>query len=232
MKMARFRLWVNPYDEEGRPYGGGTNDLPTFIKLAKHAQECGMEVMLDFHYSDFFVDPSRQKPPRAWKGLDFPEMVEALKAYTRETLLKIKEEGIDLAAIQVGNETTNGMLHPFGDVWKKEFDEKKGGGFKAFVTFFNAGARVCKEIYPNAKIICHLEHSGSFKIQDEFMEGVTKEGIEFDVLGESYYTYWHGNLRDFKDSVSKICSRSTVNRACLEKKVSAVEEKNTICYNT
>ena len=97
ISVVRLRLWHNPYDEEGHPYGGGTNDLETFIRLAKRANNAGMDVLLDFHYSDFWVDPSRQIPPKAWKGLDYEGIKAALSQYTRETLLRLKKEGIRLA---------------------------------------------------------------------------------------------------------------------------------------
>ena len=75
VSMVRLRLWHNPYDENGSPYEGGTNDLNTFLRLAKKAESAGMSIMLDFHYSDFWVDPGRQRAPRAWEGKTFPEIV-------------------------------------------------------------------------------------------------------------------------------------------------------------
>ena len=202
ISMTRLRLWVDPYDEQGNPYGGGTNDLPAFIRLAKKAIAAGMEVLLDFHYSDFWVDPSRQIPPKAWRGKPFAEVVRLLYEYTRDTLMAIRDEGIDLAAIQVGNEITQGMLYPYGEIWAK--DPQEGGGYDGLCELLKAGFRACKEIFPHAKRVCHLEHSGSNDMQDPYFENLLERGVEFEVIGESYYPYWHGTFDQFEDNVRKL----------------------------
>ena len=136
ISMVRLRLWINPYDDKGNPYGGGTNDLPCFIHLAKKANKEGMKVMLDFHYSDFWVDPSRQKLSKDWlKYKTIDEIENVLYEYTKETLLAAKKEEIDIGAIQIGNEITNGMVHPFGEI-SKEYNEVTGGGFKGFARLY------------------------------------------------------------------------------------------------
>ena len=203
ISVVRLRLWHNPYDEEGHPYGGGTNDLETFIRLAKRANNAGMDVLLDFHYSDFWVDPSRQIPPKDWKGLDYEGIKAALSQYTRETLLRLKKEGIRLAGIQIGNEISNGMVFPFGFLWR-EHSAETGGGYQGHCGLLKAGYAAAKEIYPEAKTVCHLEHAGSFDMQEPYFDAILKEGVEFDVIGESYYPYWHGGLPLFKDNISRL----------------------------
>ena len=74
VNAVRLRLWNNPYTEDGEPYGAGTNDLPTTIELTKRALAKGMEVLLDFHYSDFWADPGKQSMPRAWQGMNLEEL--------------------------------------------------------------------------------------------------------------------------------------------------------------
>ncbi len=199
ISIVRIRLWYHPYDENGRPYGGGTNDINAFLRLAKKANKEGMQVLLDFHYSDFWVDPSRQTPPKAWANYNFEELKEALYKYTKHTLLVAKENDIDIGAIQVGNEISNGMLFPYGNVWNNEI-----GGFKNHSELLKAGFKACKEIYPNAKTICHLEHAGSFDMQDYYFEQLFNLGVDFDVMGESYYPYWHGGFPFFIDNISKL----------------------------
>jgi len=201
--VTRLRLWHHPYDENGNPYGGGGNDLPCFYRLAKKAVASGMKVMLDFHYSDFFVDPGRQRVPKAWEGKTYEEIVRLVYEYTRGTLLKIKEEGIDLYAIQVGNEITNGMLFPYGQLWK-EFDSKEGGGFQGLAGLLKAGYSACKEIYPKALTLCHLEHSASKDLQEDYFTHLFAEGVDFDVIGESYYPYWHGTLSELEANISNL----------------------------
>ena len=206
ISLCRLRLWVDPYDEKGNPYGGGTNDLPAFLRLAKRAKEAGMAILLDIHYSDFWVDPSRQILPKAWRGKSYGEVVEAMHDYTLETLKTIREEGIDLYAIQVGNEITNGMVFPFGQSWIP-YEEGKGGGYEGLATLLKAGLSACKEVYPNAKRVLHLEHPASFDIQDKWLSEVTSRGVEFEVLGESYYPYWHGALPKLKQSLSALMDK-------------------------
>lgn len=203
ISAVRIRLWHNPYDEEGRPYGGGTNDLKTFIKLAQKAQKEGMDVILDFHYSDFYVDPSRQIIPKAWKNMNFHEVVDALYGYTYETLKTIKENDINLIGIQIGNEITHGMVWPFGDN-EKTFDEEKGGGFEGLCKLLKAGCKASKEVFPDAKTIIHIEHSGSWDMQNWYFTNIVNQGVEFDVIGESYYPYWHGPFSMFKDCITRL----------------------------
>lgn len=204
ISTCRFRLWHNPYDENGQPFGGGTNDLKTFIELAKRARDNNMEVMLDFHYSDFYVDPSRQRLPRAWeKYQSFSEIVDEMYKYTLDTLKTIKANNIELSSIQVGNEVTHGMLWPYGDILL-EYNPEKGGGFQGFTTLLSSAIKACREIYPKAKIVLHLEHSGSYDMQDWFFSNVMKYNVDFDVIGESYYPYWHGPFNMFKSCVSKL----------------------------
>ena len=206
IKIVRLRIWVDPYDDKGNPYGGGTNDLECTLRLARKAKEAGMAILLDFHYSDFWVDPSRQKLPKSWEGLSFLEIQEKVYSYTKEVLLKMKEEGIEVEATQIGNEITHGMIYPFGQL-DLEYSEENGGGFKGFVKLFNQGAKATKEIYHNAKTVLHLEHSGSTDMQQWFLDSVLEEGINFDVVGESYYPYWHGPFKDFKENISNIKNR-------------------------
>ena len=206
IKVVRLRLWHNPYDEQGNPYGGGTNDFGAFLRLAQKAKDAGMKVLLDFHYSDFWVDPGRQRAPKAWEGKNFAEVVESLSEYTRNTLLKIKENDIDLYAIQVGNEITNGMFFPYGELWR-EHDEVNGGGLKGFAALLNAGYAACKENYPNALTICHVEHSASKELQESFFANLFSEGVDFDVIGESYYPYWHGALSELEESLQNLMAK-------------------------
>ena len=199
----RLRLWHHPFDEEGNPYGGGSNDLERFLIQAKKGQQAGMKILLDFHFSDFFVDPSRQKLPKAWANATYDELATLLDDYVRKTLTRIKNEGIKLHAIQIGNETTSGFLHPFGNVNNPHIPNK-GGGFAGFARFFKIAHRACKDIYPEALTLVHLEHPGSYGLQEWWLDNVLKEGIDFDVIGESYYPYWHGNLKEFEASILKL----------------------------
>lgn len=199
--VVRLRLWHHPFDENGRPYGGGTNDIGCLLRLARKAKEVGLKVLVDFHYSDFWTDPSRQLPPKAWKNLSLEELKIELYKYTKNVLESLKKEDIDVIAVQVGNEITNGMIFPFANVW----EEKDGmGGFYNHVSLFNEGYRAVKEVYQDAKVICHLEHSGSHDMQNYYFSKMISCGAKFDVIGESYYPYWHGGFPLFIDNIIKL----------------------------
>lgn len=203
IKTLRLRIWHNPYDENGRPYGGGTNDLEATLRMAKRAKDAGMNILLDFHYSDFYVDPSRQRVPKAWKDKNYQQIIEELSNYTKETLLEFKKLDIDVMGVQIGNEITNGMLFPFGKL-DVEYTPENGGGFQGLATLLKTAHKAVKEIYKNAKIVVHLENSGNFAVQDWYFSQLTKYYNDFDVIGESYYPYWHGGLPNMVDNVTRL----------------------------
>ena len=203
IKTVRLRIWHDPYDEEGNPYGGGTNDFEATLRMALRAKEAGMNILLDFHYSDFYVDPSRQRVPKAWKDKNYHEIIEELSNYTKETLLALKSHGIDVMGVQIGNEISNGMLFPFGKL-DEEYSPENGGGFQGLATLLKTARNAVKQVYENAKIVVHLEHSGSFDFQDWYFSNLTKYYDDFDVIGESYYPYWHGGLPCLVDNVTRL----------------------------
>ena len=191
--ILRLRLWVDPHDEEGRPYGGGTCDLQTFLALAKEGVEKGYAILLDFHYSDFWCDPAKQFIPKAWRGLDLPHLVEKLGEYTRETLKTVKEAGIPLYAIQIGNEITNGMLWPVGHLEGGENGAKRTN-YDALCALLSRGIKEAKAICPEAKIVIHLERSFDQNVYREYFDELLAHHVEFDVIGMSYYPEWHGSF--------------------------------------
>ncbi len=203
IKTVRLRVWVDPYDEEGNSYGGGGNDLEATIRMALKAKAAGMNTLIDFHYSDFYTDPSRQILPKPWRGKKYKEVLLELSNYTKKTLLALKEHEIDVMGVQIGNEVTHGMMFPFGEVGR-EYSEENGGGFRGQAEILKTARDAVKEIYPNAKVILHLEHSGYLDIQEWFLSNIQKYFFDFDVLGESYYPYWHAGLPHFKDTMTKI----------------------------
>ena len=203
IKTLRLRLWHHPYDDKGRPYGGGTNDFEATLRMAKRAKEAGMNILLDFHYSDFYVDPSRQRVPKAWEDKNYQQIIEELSNYTKKTLLDLKSNDIDVMGVQIGNEITNGMLFPYGKL-DVEYTPENGGGFQGLATLLKTAAKSVREVYPKAKIVVHLENSGNNGVQDWYFSNLTKYFNDFDVIGESYYPYWHGGLPNLIDNVTKL----------------------------
>jgi arabinogalactan endo-1,4-beta-galactosidase len=204
--IMRIRLWLDPYDENGKPYHGGTNDWTTFLALAKLGMSKGYSIMLDLHYSDFWCDPSRQTLPKVWQGLTVDEVVAKLYTYTRKTLQKCLKNHLDIAYIQIGNEITNGMLWPLGYL-----DGNPAGGHRLgydnLCALLSAGSQACHEIMPSAKRIIHLERSGDKELHQEFFDEITARRLDYDIIGLSYYPYWHGSFDQLFANVENLKSR-------------------------
>lgn len=191
----RIRLWVDPESEDGKPYLAGNCDLENFIRLAKLAGSKGYKIMLDFHYSDFWADPGKQTLPKAWQGLDLNGLADEVYVYTAKTLKRIAEEGIELSYIQVGNEITNGMLWPVGKLIEQPDGSRTN--FESLIELFRAGARACREYAPKAAIVLHLEKSHDQTIYNEYLTHFQEAGVDYDIIGYSYYPYWHGTFDMF-----------------------------------
>ncbi len=193
-KMVRIRIWNDPYDEEGKPYEAGTCDVKCLLESAKLAKVKGMSVLPDFHYSDFWADPGKQTLPKAWKNDTYEELQEHIYSFTKDTLLLLKKEDIDVSAVQVGNEITNGMCWPYGRL-VGEPGEKTG--YDKLVPLLKAGIKAVREVYPKAKVILHLENAGRLLVLTDWLDHVTATDIDFDIIGLSYYPYWHGSMPNF-----------------------------------
>lgn len=209
----RIRLWNHPYDENGNSYLAGTCDTDNFLKLAKLAQSKGYKILLDFHYSDFWADPQKQMLPKAWKDYSFEQLVQAVYDFTKTTLLQAQANGIDIAMVQVGNEITNGMMWPAG----KLVDSATGvrSNYPNLIALIKSGVRACRQIFPNAQIVLHLERSYDQAVYNEFFSQMQFANVDYDVIGMSYYPYWHGSFDMFFANVNN-CKK-------FGKKIMAVE---------
>lgn len=190
----RIRIWNNPYDEKGEPYLGGTCDLNNAIELYKTLKRYNFKYFIDFHYSDFWVDPSKQFLPKAWANFTFDELNEAIYQFTKDNLLKIKETDMDVDLIQIGNETTHGMCWPLGEL---RHEEERKESFKKLTTLLKSGIKAAREIYPNAQIIIHLEKSYDQYCYDEYVRELKENNVDFDILGSSYYRFFHHSLKEY-----------------------------------
>ena len=188
VNYIRVRIWNDPYDKDGNGYGGGNCDIDNYVKLGKLAKSYGYKLLLDFHYSDFWADPGKQTVPKAWRGLGVDGLCDAMYSFTRSCLVTAVESGVEPDYIQVGNEITCGMLWPYGRLEK----DGKRGNYDNFCRLVKAGARACREICPNAKIILHLERSNAAEVYQEFFTKMDEFCVDYDIIGASYYPYWHG----------------------------------------
>lgn len=190
---VRLRLFHNPkaHDEYNLP-----NDLEYTIALAKQAKDKGFKFLLDYHYSDTWADPSKQFTPKTWEGKSVEEIIDSVYEYTRYTMLEFKKAGVYPDMVQVGNEISYGMLWPLG---------KLPDNWDDFAAFLQAGingvkASCGKHLCP--KIMIHIDKGGDKAYTKYFYDNIRKYGIEYDIIGQSYYPWWHGNLLQLRECLN------------------------------
>lgn len=188
----RLRVWVNST--------GGWNGQADVVAKAKRAQALGLKLLIDFHYSDSWADPGKQTVPAAWQGKDATAMAAAVKAHTQEVLQALKAAGVDVAWVQVGNETTNGMLWDSGKV--------AGSSAGQFVNYFHAGREAVKAVYPQAQVILHLDNAWNLGTLNWFLALMKGRSLDYDILGLSLYpSYWEsGAYPDWTPKVQQFVS--------------------------
>jgi len=173
MSAIRMRVWVNPW--------GGSCDKNELLAMGKRVKALGMQFMVDFHYSDSWADPAKQPIPKAWQGHDFEQMKQDVRQHTIEVLTLLKDNGITPRWVQVGNETTNGMLWPMGKIEENPVQ---------YAGFIRAGYDAVKEVFPEAIVIVHLDRGHRPDIYDHNLDIIVKNGGKFDMIGMSLYPYW------------------------------------------
>ncbi|MCI9080970.1 MAG: cellulase family glycosylhydrolase [Lachnospiraceae bacterium] len=194
----RIRLWNHPYSQEGEPYGGGTNDMDSVITLAKRVRERGMYILLDVHYSDFWADPGKQIKPKAWADFTGKRLEYAVYDYTLAMLRNFRTEGVFPDMIQVGNELSNGLLWPDG----------KRPNYENIAWFVSAGIRAVRAVDQDMPIMIHLDNGGNNALYREWFDSYFEnDGLDFDIIGLSYYPFWHGSMKDLENNMRDLAER-------------------------
>ena len=199
---VRLKLWVDPYDENGNPYGGGNNDYDTTLKLAKRAKKLGMKILIDFHLSDFWADPANQIKPKAWKNLSYSELKQTLYSYMKTSLNDFAAEGIVPDMVQVGNEISSGILHEDGKIGTNEDFSGLAGLLESAISGVRAFAA------SSTKIMLHLDQGGKNQLYTWYFGGLLKESpnLDFDVFGLSYYPMWHGTMEGLQYNLNYLAT--------------------------
>jgi arabinogalactan endo-1,4-beta-galactosidase len=172
------------------------NTLPYTIAEAKQAKALGYGLLLDFHYSDDWADPSHELTPVAWQKLKHKQLVEAVSTFTRQTIAAFREAGVLPDMVQVGNEITSGMLWPDGklpDNWDNFTDL-----LKAAIQGVSDGAGSGRK----PKIMLHIDQGGNSETTQWWFSHVLAAHVPFDVIGQSYYPWWQGSLSDLKSNLA------------------------------
>ena len=173
MNAIRLRVWVNPKHGFCSP-----DDV---AMMAERAHKLGLEIMVDFHYSDDWADPGKQFIPKQWETMTYEQMKSALAEHTRHTLSLIKQQGIDVKWVQIGNETTNGFLWPMGNAHEN---------MEQYAGLTQAGYLAAKEIYPTTTCIVHVDCGSDIYRYIHIFDGLKKYGAQWDMIGISVYPYW------------------------------------------
>jgi arabinogalactan endo-1,4-beta-galactosidase len=145
---------------------------------ARRAQNLGMKIMIDFHYSDWWADPGKQNKPAAWKTLNFDALTTTLYTYTKEVVTQLKNNGITPTWIQIGNETNDGML------WE---DGRASKSMVNFAALLNAGAKAVRETSPNSKIIVHISNGYDNAMFRWMFDGLKTNKVDYDIIAMSLY---------------------------------------------
>lgn len=193
----RIRLWNDPWSETGESYGAGENDLKTSLEIAKRVTAAGFGVLLNFHYSDFWADPGKQIKPKTWADYGVKELEQAVYDYTLESMQTFLDAGVNITMVQVGNELSNGLLWPEGKV----------PNYDNIATFVNAGIHAVRKADATIPVMIHLDNGGNNALYREWFDNFTKRGEDFEIIGLSYYPFWHGSLQMLNDNMNDIAER-------------------------
>ncbi|HEX7070667.1 MAG TPA: glycosyl hydrolase 53 family protein [Rhodothermales bacterium] len=201
--LVSVRLWLDPSWWQGpleQPEGVKPfyNDIEDVRETIRRSKEAGMEVMLGFHYSDFWADPNRQLIPRTWQGVarDVDALADSVYRYTKRVLTSLNDEGLMPEFVKVGNEVTSGLLmHLPAEPDGFEPGQTVSRDWSRHARLFNAGIRAVREVGATAsidpKIVIHFAEA--LPEQQSYFDRIIEHGVtDFDVVGISYYFAWHG----------------------------------------
>ena len=193
INAIRLRVWVNP--------AGGWCNTADVVSKALSAKAAGMNILIDFHYSDTWADPGDQTVPAAWASENFTQLMATVYSYTEGVLDTLKASGITPTWVQVGNETNNGMLWPDGEA---------STNMKQYAWLVNCGYNATKAVFPNCKVIVHLANGYDNSDFEWLFDGLKANGASWDVIGMSLYptasnwqTYDTECLANMKDMISR-----------------------------
>lgn len=218
VNYIRVRVWNHPYDADGNGYGGGNCDINTALEIGKRATHYGMKLLVDFHLSDFWADPGKQMVPLAWKDMEIEEKTEAVYKYVKESLTLLKEGGVDVGMVQIGNET-NGAL----------CGEKIWFNIQYLI---GAGSRATREVLPDALVAVHFTNPEKVTNYKDYAKKLDYYGIDYDVFGSSYYPYWHGTLDNLAKVLSEVATMYKKKVAVFETSYAFTNEDTDFTGNT
>lgn len=190
VNSVRIRVWNDPYDGEGRGYGGGNLDTARAVQIGERATAAGMSVLVDFHYSDFWADPAKYTVPKAWKDLTAAQRADAAGEFTTAALNEFKDAGVDVTMVQVGNETNSGVAGLTS--WPER------------AAVFSAGSAAVRAVFPAAMVVVHYTNPERAGFYADVAAKLAEYGVDYDVFASSYYPFWHGSLDNLTSVLAQV----------------------------
>lgn len=194
VNLIRLKLWHSP--------DTNYNNLNSVINYAKLVKQNGMNLLLDFHYSDTWADPGKQFIPQAWEALEFSQVNDSIYEYTKHVIELMKSKNVMPDLVQIGNETNSGMLWDYGKV-----GEGFNDNWPNYTTLIKSAINGIKDIEgaTDIKIILHF---AGYEGAEWFFDNITSRGVDYDIIGLSFYSIWHGNsLNSLKIELNSIASK-------------------------
>ena len=191
VNYIRVRVWNDPYDANGNGYGGGNCDIEVAATIGKLATNAGMKVLVDFHYSDFWADPAKQFAPKAWSGYTVAEKETAIYDYTKTSLTYLKNQGVNIGMVQIGNETTSKFCG--------ESD------WTNMCKLFSAGSKAVREVDSNILIALHFTdpQKNRYNTHATYLKN---NNVDYDVFASSFYPEWHGTMSNLTTQLKNIAN--------------------------
>lgn len=200
LDTVRLRVWHTPPD--------GACSLPEVAAMAARADRAGFRVLLDLHYSDTWADPGHQTPPRAWQGLGLDALADSVRAHTRDVMQALAARGVVPACVQVGNEITGGLLWDTGRVGGAFDNDRQWDNLalllRAAVAGMDAGLPLGAA---RPLVMIHTDRGGDAAGAQWFLDGLARRGLEYDLIGVSYYPWWHGPLSALEANLNALAAR-------------------------
>ena len=185
---VRLRVFVNPEHEKGYSPGKGFCDTEHTLAMARRVKEAGMDLLLNFHYSDYWADPQQQNQPHDWAGKGFDALCDSVTAHTIRVMTALHAQGTPPAMVQVGNEINHGMLWPDGHISQPDH----------LAALLKAGVEAVEAVDPSVPIMMHIALGGQNDESVFWLDNMIARGVRFDLIGLSYYPRWHGTLDDLQ----------------------------------
>ncbi len=202
VNYVRLRIWNNPYQSQAPylGYGGGNTDLNNAEILGRKASQLGMKVLIDLQYADFWCDPAKQYPPKAWKNYTLEQKKTAVYGYTKWTLQELLKAGVNVGMVQIGNET-NGSMCGVGGLYGGKYDLSDG-----VAALIQAGCYAVDDVNrQNKQKILKAVHFTDLNTNGYwYAQCLAKQKVDYDVFATSYYPMWHGTTAQLTASLSKI----------------------------